>query len=263
MEERNDRKVQRHLYFIRISNHESRPHMLGIIPGANLTSSFLGNPSLNPFKVDESQFLRNGGIGLREELVMVETPKEIVEKIENEFHEEYDDSEDRHHKDRGIVSAKILNHVAYNFVGVRSGLDAFPDVLRFLQSKRYIENLKRIFADSLKKLKVSGGEMQRLDSEKNYRFYLRNGVLDLSFLSDRKYPRVTLDVIGKVKDTIVDNPHYSAMRKSIENLLNGNPYKEAIRVGFSREGFGYDLDFRTVNPKDFRTTDKLPTNIIF
>ena len=112
-------------------------------------------------------------------------------------------------------------------------------------------------------MKENSDKTRKLGSGENYRFFVDREVIDFSFSRMGKYPRITLDVFAKVSDSYDRLSIHASVKSAFERFLASNPYKEAIRVAFSREGFGYDINLGRINPKDFRTTDNLPKNVIF
>lgn len=251
------------LYFLRINKFVDLPEMPGIARSSRLVGSFLGNPSLKPCRADINSLRYGKDDVIGEEAISVELPQEKVDRVTDRFKKAFGKSKYRHNKDEGVVDNDILTKLEYGYLGVRSGLDSVDALRDYLRSRRYLDGIEAIWNDSLKMMKKGTDRNVKLSDEQDYRFFTKNKVIDLSLSREGKYPRITLDVFGRVSSIYDRLSAYLMVQKAFERLLAGNPYKEAIRVAFSREGFGYDLNFEKINPKQFRTTDKLPKKVIF
>lgn len=261
MAESKDARNGNHLYFLRMNKYESLPQMQGIDTKTKLAGSFLGNPSLNPLSPTGSSILNHDGDWIGEEAIEIAFPKRIVQRIARQFDEDFGDSKYRYHKDRGIVSANLLTPLEYHYLGIRSKLDKIPVLKSYLQSRRYRDGIREIWYESLAVMEEKNKRSIKLGSDKHRRFFVDGEVMDFSLLTTEKYPRITLDVFGKISDAYDRFDNYLFVKQALERFLAGNPYKEAIRVAFSREGFGHKINIGKINPKQFRTTDNLPKNI--
>ena len=240
-------------HFLRMSQYIESPQLPGIPLSGLLNGSFLIGPSLVRQKVDNKQFNLNKGIGIKEEYVQMEVPGSLANLIKVQIQ----------CRKQGSSSIEDLPKVEYYYFGIRSGLENFPIALQDLKSKLYENTLKEIFRSRLQKFRKESEGFVKLPDERSYRATFRDCLVDLSFYSDGPYPRLSLDIFSRSTENLQDVPASLGIKRDLKELLLNNRYESVIMVDFSRSGFGHDVDFANLNPKDFRTTDKLTRNIVF